>query len=170
MEKKPLLLLYLQRGKFGIVLDVEKEETCFTFLMDYEHMEFPEALRTLAEKAGVQLQNQHFDSGVSSKKEKLYALNHLASEFYHYLLTKHELGKEALSYLVKDRKIKPQTINTYMLGFAPRGNALVTYLQKKNSILKKIFWRQDWGVQGEVCWLIFSREDSCFHYMIIGEI
>ncbi len=103
----------------------------YTFLMDYEHIEFPEALRILADKAGIVLQNQKIDAGLSSKKERIYALNHLAAEFYHYLLTKHELGKQALSYLLEQRKMKPQTIKTYMLGFAPRGSALTTYLIKK---------------------------------------
>ncbi|HYK08044.1 MAG TPA: CHC2 zinc finger domain-containing protein, partial [Candidatus Eisenbacteria bacterium] len=103
---------------------------CFSFLMEYERIEFPEALRILADKAGVTLQNQRVDAGLSSKKEKLYALNHLAAEFYHYLLTKHTLGKSALSYVL-DRGIKPATISTYMLGFSPRGASLVTYLHKK---------------------------------------
>lgn len=103
---------------------------CFSFLMEYERIEFPEALRILADKTGVQLQNQKIDAGLSSKKEKLYALNHLAAEFYHYLLTKHKLGKAALSYVL-DRGIKTATITTYMLGYSPRGASLVTYLHKK---------------------------------------
>src|SRR5215469_5456397 len=71
---------------------------CFSFLMEYEHMEFPEALRTLAEKAGVTLTSQ-YNNGVSvSKKEVLYKLNVLAAEFYHFLLTKHAVGKHALMY------------------------------------------------------------------------
>src|SRR5260221_2271554 len=58
---------------------------CFSFLMEYERIEFPEALRMLADKAGITLQNVKIDKGLTSKKEKLYALNHLAAEFYHYL-------------------------------------------------------------------------------------
>ncbi len=103
----------------------------YTFLMEYEHMEFPEALRILADKAGVTLINQHFDTGVSSKKERLYGLNRLACEFYHYLLTKHQLGKNALQYVTDKRHIKQQTIETFQIGFAPSGNSLVTYLMKK---------------------------------------
>ena len=60
---------------------------CFTFLMEYESLEFPESLRILAKKAGVQLQESAWQSGVTSKKEKIYKLNSLAVEFYHYLLT-----------------------------------------------------------------------------------
>lgn len=110
----------------------------FTFLMEYDHMEFPEALRILAQKAGVTLQNQKFETGLSSKKEKIYTLNHLAAEFYHYLLTKHTIGKKALEYVVSKRKIKPATLNTYMLGFAPSsGKALVTYLMQKKKYTKE---------------------------------
>jgi len=104
---------------------------CFSFLMEYEHMEFPEALRMLADKAGVVLVQKGFDSATSSKKEQLYKVNALAAEFYHFLLTKHAVGKKALAYL-ENRKIKPQTINTYMLGFAPaEGTALTRYLLEK---------------------------------------
>lgn len=104
---------------------------CFTFLMEYDHMEFPEALRILADKAGVKLENHHFDTGLSSKKEKLYALNRLTCEFYQYLLTSHTLGKPALAYVQDKRHVKPQTIKTFQIGFAPHGNALATYLMKK---------------------------------------
>ncbi len=103
---------------------------CFSFLMEYEHIEFPEALRILADKTGIVLENQKFDSGLQSKKERFYAMNHLAAEFYHFLLTKHLLGKRALEYVL-GRSITQQTLTTYMLGYAPRGSSLVTYLHQK---------------------------------------
>ncbi len=103
----------------------------YQFLMEYEHMDFPEALRTLADKAGIQIIQKGFDSGLSSKKENIYKLNMLSQEFYHFLLTKHNIGIKALEYL-DGRKIKNKTIQTYMLGFAPgSGVALVNYLQQK---------------------------------------
>lgn len=104
---------------------------CFTFLMEYEHIEFPEALRILAQKAGVALVSSHFDAGLSSKKEKLYALNRLVCEFYHFLLTKHKAGEESLHYVREKRNVLPQTIETFQIGFAPQGSNLVSYLQKK---------------------------------------
>ena len=94
-------------------------------------MEFPEALRFLADKAGVVLVQKGFDSAGNTKKELMYKINALAAEFYHYLLTTHTVGKQALAYL-ENRKIKPQTIKTYMLGFAPAsGIALVRFLMEK---------------------------------------
>lgn len=103
----------------------------FTFLMKYENLEFPEALRILASRAGVQLQQKAFDSKTSQVKEKLYQINHLASEFYHYLLTSHPVGKKALEYL-HQRAINDGSIKTYKLGFAPGvGNSLVKFLVEK---------------------------------------
>lgn len=111
---------------------------CFSFLMNYENLEFPEALRILAKKAGIELVQTPFQSGVSSKKEKIYALNRLASEYYHYVLTKHQAGKRALTYLTQERHINPKVLETYMVGFAPAdGKALVSYLLTKKKYNKE---------------------------------
>lgn len=111
---------------------------CFTFLMQYENMEFPEALRSLAKRVGITLTQSQFAEKTSSDKEKIYSLNRLACEFYHYVLTSHKAGKTALSYLTEKRKIKNATIKTFMLGFAPRdGNSLSLYLMKKKGYQKK---------------------------------
>jgi len=104
----------------------------FSFLMEYEKMEFPEALRFLAQRAGVALSGKTIQSDFSSKKELFYTLNKLAAEYYHFVLTKHPVGKAALSYLLETRKLNPQIIETYQLGFAPSsGNALIAYLIQK---------------------------------------
>lgn len=112
---------------------------CFAFLMQYENIEFPEALRILAKKAGITLTQTPLQSGVSSKKEKIYLLNHQAMEFYHYVLTKHTAGKKALEYFTHIRHINEKVLQTFMVGFAPgAGNALVKYL-----LLKKKHKKED---------------------------
>jgi len=96
---------------------------------------FLDAVIPVAEKAGVQLIQKGFDTATSSKKETIYKLNALAAEFYHYILTKLPAGKHALEYLTQTRHMRPQTVDTYKLGFAPSsGNALVQYLLKKKQI------------------------------------
>ncbi len=103
----------------------------FTFVMEMERMEFAEALRMLAEVAHVQLHTEPYETKDSSVRKRLLALNHLASEYYHYILTKHRAGTEALLYL-KNRGITDKSIATFMLGFAPPGwENLGTYLRKK---------------------------------------
>jgi len=110
----------------------------FTFLMEYENMEFPEALRALAKKAGVTIKETEFKKGEYSEKEKLFAINNLALKYYHYLLTEHAIGKAALSYLIDKRKINKGIIETYELGFSPAsGSSLSDYLVKKKGYQAK---------------------------------
>src|SRR6266542_1812458 len=65
----------------------------FTFLEEYEGMDFYEALKFLADKAGVIL--KHSDSGMRSQKDKLYQINALICKFYQYVLINHPEGKAA---------------------------------------------------------------------------
>lgn len=109
----------------------------YSFVMEYERAEFPEALRMLAKRAGIELTSQKFDTGTSSKKEKIYQINNLAKEFYHYLLMKHPVGKNALTYL-QNRGITQKMIDTFHLGFAPaQGTRLVNYLIEKKNYTKE---------------------------------
>lgn len=106
----------------------------FQFLMEYENMDFPEALRILARKAGIELVNKNYDTGVSSKKEKIYKLNKLAGEYYNYVLENHSAGREALAYLIEQRKMNPGIIKTFEIGFSPKGGVdLLSFLIKKKN-------------------------------------
>jgi DNA primase len=109
----------------------------YTFLMQYERIDFPEALRILAKRAGIELVQTNYDSGFASKKERLYSINSLAAEYYHYLLTKHAVGEKARSYL-KERGLNDRIIETFQLGFAPSiGNGLSRYLLEKKKYEKE---------------------------------
>lgn len=104
----------------------------FSFLMEYEKVEFSEALRFLADKAGIKLTGPIFKTEIEKKKELIYTLNLLAANFYHYLLLNHPVGKSALSYLLKNRHIPLFLVKQFNLGYAPkRKDALSTYLIKK---------------------------------------
>ncbi len=89
----------------------------FTFLQEYEGMEFGEALKFLADRAGVKLATLSFEP--KSDKEKLYEINALITKFYHYILTSHKAGKEAIDYLKKERGIDSALIETFQLGYSP---------------------------------------------------
>lgn len=104
----------------------------FDFLMKIENIEFGEALRFLAKRAGIVLPSYR-PPGETQLKEKLYEINHLAGEFYHYLLLKHPLGKAGLAYL-KQRDVKDQTISEFKLGYAPNlWQSVSKYLIEKKS-------------------------------------
>jgi DNA primase len=107
----------------------------FAFLEKYEGMEFPEALKYLADRAGVKLQK--FQGGLVSEKEKLIDINTQAMRFYNYLLLNHLVGKRPLEYLQKERGLKKQTIEEFQIGFSPESSySLKKYLvdRKKFSI------------------------------------
>ncbi|MBD3379088.1 MAG: DNA primase [Candidatus Omnitrophica bacterium] len=88
------------------------------FVMRYENMEFPEALRMLAEKAGVEVPEQRADDGMGgSISAKLYEVNGLAAEYYHKLM-KSRHGAAAREYL-KARGMTGGTADTFMIGYSP---------------------------------------------------
>ena len=92
----------------------------FSFLEKYEGMEFPEALKYLADRAGIKLQRSSF--GQASEKEKLIEINVETLKFYNYMLLSHPSGKRALEYLQKDRGLKIETIKEFQLGFSPENS------------------------------------------------
>lgn len=103
----------------------------FSFLMELDRLEFPEALDILAKRAGVILTRKQGDDKIGILKKKLLAMHHLASEFYTYLLSKHILGERARLYL-KERGMTDKIIGTFSLGFAPHSwDNLTRYLFKK---------------------------------------
>lgn len=111
----------------------------FGFLMNMEGVEFGEALRILAKKAGVKLV-RYQPTKQEEEKDRFYQLNHLTSEFYHYLLTSHPVGKKALEYL-KNRQISLESIKLFKIGCAPANpNALFKFLTvKKNFLPDELF-------------------------------
>jgi DNA primase len=102
----------------------------FTFLQKIEGMDFYESLQTLAKRSGVELISYR-PTGQEELRERLIRINTMASEYYHYLLTKHELGHKALEYLRK-RKITDESIERFKLGYAPEGwDYLFKFLTQK---------------------------------------
>lgn len=102
----------------------------FKFLMLTENMEFGEALQTLAKRAGIKLR-RYRPSESEKQKQRLYEINHLASEYYHYLLTKHSVGRKALNYIL-GRGITRESLASFKLGYSPNlWEALQDFLVKK---------------------------------------
>lgn len=107
----------------------------FTFLMEYEHYSFPEAVKYLADRAGIELPEKEL-SGEEKRKEsrkvQLREVNKSAAAYYHYLLTKTERGKKGLEYF-GNRGLSDETIQRFGLGYADiTPNGLYQYLKQKN--------------------------------------
>ena len=103
----------------------------FSFIQKIEGVEFPQALEQLADKAGIKLEKAKGDPE-KSRKAVLFEINHLAAQYYHYILTKHRVGKKALAYFTKKRGLTMDTILSFNLGYAPDSwDSLFGFLTKK---------------------------------------
>jgi DNA primase len=95
------------------------------FLMKIENIEFKEALKILADKAGVKLIYESPE--VNSQKQKIIEINEKAREFFKKQL---DNNREVQEYL-QNRGLKSETIKEFHLGFAPDDwRSLVNYLTK----------------------------------------
>lgn len=100
----------------------------FKFLMEKEGLDFKEALEILAKKAGISLKRP---SSESNLRDRLLEINLKAAEFFHFLLTQHKLGKNALDYL-KGRGLTIDTIKEFNLGYSPNSwDSLTNFLLKR---------------------------------------
>ncbi len=88
----------------------------FKFIMKIEGVEFSEALRILARKAGVELKKE--SSKIRTEKERLAEILEISCQFFETQLKKSRRGEEAIKYLLK-RGVKEETINKWRLGYAP---------------------------------------------------
>ena len=91
----------------------------FSFVMMKEGIDFGQALRLIAQRAGIILSSPEI-AGVAEDEEKrrLFQINEAAAEYYHHLLLNTKAGEPARAYLSK-RKITPETIKRFRLGFSP---------------------------------------------------
>ena len=103
----------------------------FSFVMQVEGMEFRQALEHLARKAGVELQQfSGGDGRVAKRKERARQALDLAARYFQQVLVK---NPTALNYVVKKRGLSRNTIEEFVIGFAPEGRStLVDVLRKRN--------------------------------------
>lgn len=95
--------------------------TAISFLMEYLHMGFVEAIEDLASRAGMEIPREAAQASQSNNKTtELYELMELVTQFYCKQLRKHADANKAIDYL-KGRGISGEIAKEYELGFAPPG-------------------------------------------------
>ncbi|MBI3335853.1 MAG: DNA primase [Candidatus Portnoybacteria bacterium] len=106
-----------------------KSGDIFTFLQEYEGISFAEALKILANGAGVRL--QQFNPKIHTKENQMYDCARAAGAFYQHILVKHTDGQKARMY-IQTRGIDELTRDTFKLGWSPAAwSALYEFLRKK---------------------------------------
>lgn len=105
----------------------------FTFLMEYENYSFPEAMKQLAQRAGVKLPEAEYDEETKrreSTRSRLLAVNKEAAKYFYYQL-RSQRGLAGYQYL-RGRELTDETIHRFGLGFANiASDDLTKYLKSK---------------------------------------
>ncbi len=113
----------------------------FRFVMEYENLSFPEALKVLADRAGILLPAQDVsreEKKQADLKAQILMLNKLAAKYYYYMLRRPE-GKSGFDYLV-GRQLSKETMSRFGLGYAASFGGLYKYLKNQgysDGILKE---------------------------------
>jgi DNA primase len=130
-EKTPSFFVFPERGTWHCFGSCGIGGDVFSFIMKKEGIEFGEALKLLANRAGVTLVSKQKDQVKERLTERLYQINEAAASYYHNLLLDGETGQAARDYL-KQRGISTKTIDDFQLGLSPdRWDALHRHLEGK---------------------------------------
>ncbi|PIR74865.1 MAG: DNA primase [Candidatus Magasanikbacteria bacterium CG10_big_fil_rev_8_21_14_0_10_47_10] len=128
-EKSPSFMASRERNSWHC-FGCSKGGDIFTFVQEIEGMDFIEALKLLAGRAGVELSTKQSELE-SSEKNRLKDIMTDAARFYHNVLTKIDSAKSAREYL-RQRGLLPATVETWQIGYIPdQWDLLTQYLLKK---------------------------------------
>jgi DNA primase len=119
-EKTPSFSVNPQ-GQFFHCFGCGEHGDVLSFVMKYHHMDFPEALKTLAQKYGIEVAERQLTEAEQiqlRRREILYEANEAAAVAYQHCLRHPKLGKVARSYL-EQRGVPAPMVDRYRLGFAP---------------------------------------------------
>lgn len=129
-EKTPSFNIYTENGSFycfgcGAGGDV------ITFIMKIENLDYVEAVKFLAQRAGMEMPENTYDDSMSKLRMRIYEANREAARFFHSTLISPR-GQSGLNYL-RGRALSDRTIRHFGLGFADNDwNSLCNFLKSKS--------------------------------------
>ena len=131
-EKTPSFVVYPDQGSYHC-FGCGKSGDAFTWLQETEHLDFGEALRQLAQRAGVDLPDRRRDPQATEKRQRLLAVLNEAAAFYHrQLLEARTPAAQAARKYVKSRGLTAATVERFGLGYAPdRWDVLLKHLRQR---------------------------------------
>lgn len=129
-EKTPSFTVYTDGQQHFYCFGCQKGGDVITFIREIENLEYVEAVRLLAQRAGLPMPEDAADDGTSRLKARVLELNRTAARFFHQCLID-ERGKDARVYLA-GRGLSRRTVRNFGLGFAPDSwDALTGHLASK---------------------------------------
>ncbi len=128
-EKTPSFNIYTENGSFycfgcGVGGDV------ITFIMKIENLDYVDAVKFLAQRAGMEMPENTYDDSMSKLRMRIFEANREAARFFHATLLS-QRGQSGLAYL-RGRALSDRTIRHFGLGFADDNwTSLCTHLKNK---------------------------------------
>jgi DNA primase len=130
-EKHPSFFVYPEQQSWHCFGACNTGGDVLSFIMKKESLDFGEALRLLADRAGVALPTYSTRAEGKEEKEEFYKINEAAALYFHNLLLNSPGAEKARAY-VASRGFADQTISDFQLGFSPDSwEALKKYLTDK---------------------------------------
>jgi DNA primase len=136
-EKNPSFYVYPEQQSWHC-FGCNSGGDVFSFIMKKQNLEFGEALRQLAQKAGVIIPSR-FEPGMESQeKQRLYDANQAAAQYFHNLLINSPAGKKAQGYIAK-RGFTEETVKAFQLGYSANSwEELKKYLLERDYTEKEM--------------------------------
>ena len=133
-EKTPSFTVSEEKGIYHC-FGCQSGGSVFHFLMNYDHLTFPEAVERVAKRYGITVEHEgrrgaRQDTG---EREKLYRINERVALNYQKILFAHPEGRKALEYL-KARGVDEATAQRFMLGYAPQAGSGLAKLFSQEQI------------------------------------
>jgi DNA primase len=132
-EKTPSFTVSEEKGIYHC-FGCQAGGSVFNFLMQYDHLAFPEAVERVAKRYGIVIERseQSAAARAAGDREYLYRINEQAAAHYQKILFRHPEGRKALEYLAS-RGVDEAVARKFMLGYAPQGGSgLLQLLRQEN--------------------------------------
>lgn len=109
-----------------------------TFIRKIENLDYIDAVKMLAQRAGLQMPTDGFDDSISKRRRRIYEANRAAAKYFHSVLMSEE-GSKALEYY-RNRKFTLHTIRKFGLGYAPdKWDGLLKHLRSQGFSLTELY-------------------------------
>ena len=130
-EKHPSFFVYPEQQSWHCFGACSTGGDVFSFVMKKEGIDFGDALRLLAQKAGVTILSRFEPEAGKEERDRLYQVNQAAAQYFHNLLLNSPVGERAREYFTS-RGLSQKIIADFQLGFSPNSwDALKQYLMER---------------------------------------
>ena len=136
-EKTPSFMVYEDTQSF-YCFGCGAGGDAITFTMKIENLDYIEAVKLLAERAGLSMPQDGYDDSLHQKKNRILAANREAARFFHSCLLDKK-NSHALNYFL-NRGLSPQTIKHFGLGYAPDSwDSLIKHMRSKGFSVNELY-------------------------------